>query len=532
MKSIIAKDLGITFAENFEHVISTGSDFLYVAMGKPGQWPDGDTLVTPYDTTYDKNLAFKNGIVMKRVTGSDIQPVVPRVDWTTGTPYVAYDQTANLFSKTYETALADVLLNVDSVVLPNTVYANTDGDLSGLIQQGSVLRISTESREVAYVNTAGDYLVVNTNFTIEHIDEIGYRTFSAAETWQYYNQFYVRNIYDQVFKCLHAPTNTDSTTMPEITLGGQLPENPYIQTADGYKWKYLYTIPSGLKKKFFTEKYMPVIRDTTVYNNTVDGRIDIVQVIDGGSGYFNGSTVSNYPIAAIAGDGTGATATVDVASGVITEVNITEGGSGYTLGSVTITDPLQLNSGNTANLRVVISPQYGHGSDPVRELGASYEMISVDFAGDMEGLLPTSASDEFRQIFLVRNPRISANTDQATAAQYLMCTKLFVENRAVFTLGSEVFIGDTYETAIFTATCVFYDSSSGILYVNNIVGDVDNTIGREIYQRDNILNYAQVFSVTKPSINTLSGEILYIENRDAVTRSVDQTETAKIVIEF
>jgi hypothetical protein len=287
-----------------------------------------------------------------------------------------------------------------------------------------------------------------------------------------------------------------------------------------------------LKKKFFTEKYMPVIRDTTVYNNTVDGRIDIVDVISGGSGYFNGSTVSNYPIVTISGDGTGATATVDVVNGVITEVNITEGGTGYTLGSVTVADPLQLNTGTSANLKVVISPQYGHGSDPVRELGASFEMISVDFAGNMEELLPTSASDEFRQIFLVRNPRISANTDLATAAQYLMCTKLFVENRATFTPGSDVYVGDNFTSATFTATCVFYDNTSGVLYVNNIIGDADATIGREIYQSDNISNYAQVFSVTKPSINTLSGEILYIENRDAVTRSLNQTETAKIVIEF
>jgi hypothetical protein len=224
MKSTITKDFGITFAENFEHVISTGADFLYAAMGKPGSWPDGDTLSEPYDNIEYKNLAFKNGIVMKRITGSDIQPVVPRVDWFTNTTYVAYNQSTNLFASTSESAIADTLFSTE--VNANTVTANTDAPSLSLLSSGDIIRISDEIREVAYVNTAGDYLVVNTQFDYGYTDEVAYKKLYAAETWEYYNQFYVRNIYDQVFKCLHTPTGTPSTSMPEITLGGQLPENP------------------------------------------------------------------------------------------------------------------------------------------------------------------------------------------------------------------------------------------------------------------------------------------------------------------
>jgi hypothetical protein len=38
--------------------------------------------------------------------------------------------------------------------------------------------------------------------------------------------------------------------------------------------------------------------------------------------------------------------------------------------------------------------------------------------------------------------------------------------------------------------------------------------------------------VTKPDINILSGEILYIENRAKITRSGNQTESTKFVVEF
>jgi hypothetical protein len=38
--------------------------------------------------------------------------------------------------------------------------------------------------------------------------------------------------------------------------------------------------------------------------------------------------------------------------------------------------------------------------------------------------------------------------------------------------------------------------------------------------------------VTKPDINILSGEILYIENRAKITRNESQTESTKFVVEF
>jgi len=38
--------------------------------------------------------------------------------------------------------------------------------------------------------------------------------------------------------------------------------------------------------------------------------------------------------------------------------------------------------------------------------------------------------------------------------------------------------------------------------------------------------------VSKPDINTKSGEILYVDNRSSVSRQVDQREDIKIIIEF
>jgi hypothetical protein len=524
MPSILTKDFGVFAAETFETSISNGTDFVYAVMGRSVAWPNSDTPETPYDTTDYKNSVFKNGIIMKKITGSDVQLVVPRVNWTSGTLYTAYDHTANLYSTTKATEVANCTVNV-GVGTPRQVNANSGFDFTtqSNFSVGDIIRIDIVDKEIVSVNAEGDFLTVNTAYDSAYTVEICYEVNTVTP------DFYVRNNLDQVFKCLYNNNNTNSTYMPEITLGGELPENPYIQTADGYKWKYLYTIPSGLKKKFFTTNYMPVLRDTVVFNNTENGRLDIIQVTDGGDGYYNGANVTNYAVATVVGDGAGANVTVDIVNGVITEVNIVDGGSDYTTATIALEDPLQLASSNAATLRAVISPQYGHGSDPARELGASYAMISVDFTATVEGNLPTpTASDDFRQIVLLRNPRLANDGTTAIQSIYPMYTKLFVENRTTFVPDANLIVDDTN----FTSTVLFYDTAEDSLYVNNVQGDANTILTLPIKQENDHTIYAQVYTVEKPSINISSGEILYIENSAVITRDANQTETAKIVIEF
>lgn len=539
MKSLITKDFGITNAENFESMVSFPLSTLYVLIGRALAWPntsnpavlDDSEIQLPYDTTAYKNQIFNDGQLLKKVTGSDIQPVIPRVDWANNEVYVAYDQTANLFVKVLDTAVTGGNVNVGSGLL-NTVNANGINFTiaNPTLTVGSIIKIGEERKEV--VNLTSSQMVVNTAFTNSYSSANLFKTTISAT--QYSNKFYVRNSKDQIFKCLFNNNNTASNTMPEISIGGELPENPYIETSDGYKWKYMYTIPTGLKNKFFTDKYMPVLRESVVSTNSKDGRIDIVKILNGGSGYFAGSTVNNYDILEIEGDGTNANFTVDIVDGVITDVNILNGGNNYTRAVITIDDPLKLPLTNAANLQAVISPQYGHGSDPARELGASDLMISVDFSGDVNGNLPVEAdgSDFIRQICLVKDIKF-ANGTFATESIYPMYTELFVSNPPVdFQHNAQVYVGTNYDTSPFKASVVHFDSAENILILNNIIGNVDNIENETIRQKDSPSSFAKVFSIVKPDINIFSGEILYVENRNKIIRSPFQTETVKLVVEF
>jgi hypothetical protein len=322
--------------------------------------------------------------------------------------------------------------------------------------------------------------------------------------------------------------------MPEITIGGDLPENPYIETVDGYKWKYMYSIPTGLKNKFFTDKYMPVIRDTIVFDNAKNGRIDIIKIINGGSGYYAGSSVNNYSVVNVTGDGTLANVSVDVVNGVIVDINILNGGNNYTTATVTVADPLQQAIGNTANLQAVISPQYGHGFDPQRELGGSSVMVSLDFDGDVEGNLPVQSdgTDLIRQICIAKDVKY-ANGTFGTASYFPMYTQIVTSNPPVdFVHNETVYVGASFATSTFSAKVAHFDNNTNTLYVNNIVGDISNIENETIYQKDSPSSFAKVFNLIQPSINIFSGEILFIENRAKITRNADQTESTKFVVEF
>lgn len=544
MKKLINKNFTVFNAQSFENSIASAYANVYVMLGRSVGWAntsnsallDDSTVAYPYDSVAYRNDLTKKGIILKKITSADIQPVVPRTDWVSGTVYTAYDQTANLYLKVAETAVGNVNvanLIANTIQTPNLATLNLAFTTPSLTV-GDFIKIGDERREIVLVNTKGDFIQVNSNFAIEYVGNTMYKSVESA--YQYSNKFYVRNNIDQVFKCLFNNGGAQSTIKPEITLGGQLPENPYIETADGYKWKYLYTIPSGLKNKFFSEKYMPVITDPVVVNNAVEGRIDIVQILDGGNGYFQGTTTNNYSIVDVTGDGTGAQFTVDILNGVITEVNIIDGGTEYTNIELELEDPLKLPATSNASLRAVISPPGGHGVNPVYELGASDQMISLDFKSNLDDLYPTKndGTTDFRQIALIRNPKL-ANGALAYTSTIPMYTKLYVSSpTTAFPIDSTVFVGSggNFANSVFSATVIYFDSIENVIYVNDIQGDVNVIDGEEIYEKDNTSNYSQVFAVSAPDINILSGELLYIENREKITRNPNQTETVKIVVEF
>lgn len=277
-----------------------------------------------------------------------------------GTQFTQYIFVGDQISVNSETRTVLQITNNTSLIVNNNFsYANTGTKLTllgngtiivansanfiGNVFAGNTVIVENVAREVVAVRS-NEVISVNTNLTISASNTTLLRRDNTYPL--YANNFYVRNDRDQIFKCLFNNNRANSTVQPTIDIDGQLPENPFILTDDGYKWKYLYSIAPGLKQKFFTKAWMPVANDNAVVAATTEGRIDIINVLWGGSGHLGGGNSNTARILSITNtDGANANLSCRVSNGVITEVTILNGGNNYTSGVVTVTDTEKL--GNT-----------------------------------------------------------------------------------------------------------------------------------------------------------------------------------------
>jgi hypothetical protein len=338
-------------------------------------------------------------------------------------------------------------------------------------------------------------------------------------------RFYIRNKYDQVFKCLWNNNNSQATDEPFFQPGSYGTNNIYKGT-DGYKWKYMYTIDVGSKTKFMDSFWMPVpVGNITL--NPIDspagyGDVEAINVVNAGTGY----DPANASISVVVtGDGTGARGTALVEDGEITDIVVTNTGSDYTFANVSVISDL----GSNATFIAPISPVGGHGYDPIDELGASHTMVTVEFNSNEGGVLPTEI--DFRQIGLLVNPTaLSTYPAPANGAIYKTSTDVVVApGFGVFAADETVFQGATLETATFTATVLSYDAASNVIRLINTVGE--HTVNATIFGNSS-LTARTVLTVSTPDFVLFSGYLTYIENRKSVQRSADGIEQFKFVLGY
>lgn len=338
-------------------------------------------------------------------------------------------------------------------------------------------------------------------------------------------QFYVRNTYDQIFKCLFNNNGAVSTVEPTITPGNTNTSRAII-TDDRYKWIYITTIDKGQKQKFFDDFWMPVsISEFAPRSNSTYGfgSVDAINVISSGSGYANGFSTTTITIT---GDGQGATALANVSNNIITDITITNSGNNYTYANVSIT-PISPYGGANANAVVVLSPIAGNNYDPASELGCNHLMYSVEFDGSEGGAVPTNI--EFRQIGLL-NYCLLKNSSEPGLITYNTTDLATVSfGIGAYESGETVYQGVNYATAGFTATVCSFDSSNNILSLINTVGTP--ALGTAI---DGLTSGASrvLLSYSEPTFDVGSGYMSYIENRSPIQRSPNDNEQIRVIVGF
>ena len=338
-------------------------------------------------------------------------------------------------------------------------------------------------------------------------------------------RFYVRNKYDQVFKCLWNNKGGASTYEPFFK-PGNYGSNNIFQDADGYKWKYMYTIDAGTKKTFMDSSWIPVPVGSNIPNPIESdkgyGNIDVINVVNGGTGYDRANATITMTVT---GDGTGATGTLSITDGVITDVTVIATGTNYSYANVSVISDI----GSGASFKAPASPIGGHGFDNVSELGCSHIMLTAEFNGSENGYVPTDI--DFRQVGILINPTaLSTAPNPANGSIYKISTDLIVAAGFGSYVPDEiVYQGDSILNPNFTATVLSYDANNNVIKLINIKGSP--TQDATVYGTVSA-TARTVLGVSNPDFVPYSGYLAYLQNRTTVQRSTDGIEQFKFVLGF
>jgi hypothetical protein len=517
MSAIITDQIRILNAKNFVAGVTTTSNSYYAFVGLPNPTSiqsDWDTNPpSPKDSFDEENDYWDTMIALKKITSSDVRQVVQKRVWSSGTTYDYYRH----------------------------------------------------------------------DYSRSNIAPI------SGSTNLYSSSYYILNSDYRVYICIQNGTDPDNPTgrpsLDEPTFTDLEPRAAGT-SGDGYIWKYLYTIKPSEIVKFESTDFMPIPLDwetgadnAAVRNNAVDGSIKIVTITNRGVGV--GTANRTYTRVPIKGDGTGAECTITINNDQQVEsITVSNQGSGYTYGNV------DLVSGNvpTGSIRptfnVIIPPKGGHGADIYRELGSYNVLLYSRIENDIQNP-DFITGNQIARIGIVENPNSYGssqilNLDKASAAYAIRLTGIGYDS-AVFSPDS--LITQTVGTGITAAGKVIsYDQVTGVLkywqdrtisgfntvgtaqtnpvfgfdlveFTNNpssggsliINGNTGSTlsistaftgISTVINNRTYYLGQSFVNGLANPEVKKYSGNIIYVDNRPSITRSSNQKEDIKVILQF
>ena len=517
MSAIITDQLRILNAKNFVSAATTSTNSYYTFVGLPNASDYSSTWETtppaPKDNFEQENDYWDTMIALKKINDGDVKQVIKKNIWSSGTTYDMY--------------------------------------------RHDISRDNTSKPSGATSIYAADYYVVNEDY--------------------------------KVYICLNNGTDPENPTgRPSLDQPTFTDLEPRVAgtSGDGYIWKYLYTIKPSDIVKFDSINFMPVPRDwatstdnQSVRNNaSTSGQLKIVTITNRGVGLGTANrTYTNVPIK---GDGSGAEATVVIDNNSrVDSVTVSNGGSGYTYGSVDLESGGVPTGSTRPVLDVIIPPSGGHGADIYRELGAYNVLIYSRIENDSENP-DFITGNQIARVGIVEGPleygSSSILSDPKASSVYALKLSGAGSDTATFTEDS--FITQTIGTGV-TAVgrVVSYDSVTGVLKYwqdkslvgfntdgsqnasptygfnlnrfssslstggslnisgGSVVLGIDTNfsgISTTINSRKYYLGQSFTDGISNPEVEKYSGNIIYVDNRPSITRSANQKEDIKVILQF
>jgi hypothetical protein len=369
-----------------------------------------------------------------------------------------------------------------------------------------------------------------------------YSAYDDAQVGYPAQTYYVMNDNNQVYMCIQQSKNASGQAqVSTVQPSGNTTGTPF-DTADGYIWKFLYSISALDATKYISANYLPIklqgatdsdspaadVEQLAVQNAAVVGQIIGYAVDSGGSGYTSTPTVT------VTGNGTKAKAGATISGGQVVKVELIDSSGNYTLGSGYDFADVAVTGGGSptkpASVRAILSTPLGLGGDPRDDLRSTSIMFNVK----PEGTENTDfiVGNDFRQVGLMKDLKDSSGSVDFTAS-----TGIILKQLKLSSVTSGFTADNTIEgsTSGVQALIDKVDSSNIWYHQTEVTGFGNFDSGENIAETDGngagVLN-ASFAPYINPEIDAFSGQLLYIDNRAAITRATDQTEDIKIVIQI
>jgi len=414
----------------------------------------------------------------------------------------------------------------------------------------------------------------------------------SKSTSLYRSVYYIINSDFRVYICLQngtTPETPEGKPSLDEPLFTDLEPREAGTSGDGYIWKYLFTIKPADIVKFDSIDFIPTPSNwptneeyAPIRNNaTNSGQLKIITITNRGSGIGTANAVyTNVPIK---GDGEGAECTVVIDNNSKVEsITVSKGGTNYTYGTV------DLIAGNVPKgtvdptFDVIIPPKGGHGYDLYSELGAYNVLLYTRIENDTQNP-DFITGNKIARIGIVENPlsydsSAIINDEKVSALQAIRLSGNF----SLAEFANNGFVEQTVslgQTAV--GRVVSYDPETGVLKIwqdrtvsgfntngtrdsSPIYGynlnkftsspgqggnltirggsvnlDIDTSfsgITTTINNAGNLKTYylGQTFvnGIANPEVRKHSGTIIYVDNRPSITRSKNQKEDVKVILQF
>ena len=502
-----------TFIDHFAMMFSTlSTDKWFLSIGKPLPWVSaaGETDNLPpaaADTEQTEIEFWQNTIAHKRITEEDISIVVPRYDWTIGTVYSPYRTNVEMFNPVTPYVFY-VLVDEERVYkcidnnynAPSTIApTHTDTDVKTLSDgyRWKYMYSIAESRRKFLLQ--GGLRTSGTlrpgYMPVENIEALGIND-------ERYLQFAVQNaaVDGEIIFIYFLPEYTNylisdrcvfssvsNIIIADVNAGG-LTASLYSSTLapiSGYYNNMVLSIDSGQGQgqRRIISNYAP--QGASANYATVEVTNPFIVGLLGSD-----STFSIVPNVTLEGDGTAKSNLLDPLR-TVADVSVLFSGS--TTGSYRYVNSLELvDAGQNytfANIKVIagltfapntptalitdfanvatpiVSPQGGHGSNPVTELGGNALMIVKKYSGSENGKI--TSQNEFRQFGIIKNPELSQPQVRISTVQ--------AGTDSSFTVGSVVtqsptgsFLGATGTVVSWRQGLTGYTGTSELVLTNTI----------------------------------------------------------------